>query len=111
MDREEIRVRGEELVKKVKELIHQGNIRRIIIKNEQGETFLEIPLTFGVVGAVLAPMWAALGALAAGAAQFRVELVKKESGSSTAEDAAGNAEDRTGSSGQSGPTAGGSAAP
>lgn len=80
MDREEIRVKGEELVGKVKDLIHEGNIRRIIIKNEQGETYLEIPLTIGVVGAVLAPIWAALGALAAKAVNFRIELVKKDDG-------------------------------
>ena len=63
--REEFRVSGEEVLKKVKELIKQGNIRRIIIKNEKGDTLMEIPLTFAVVGAVLAPVLAAVGALAA----------------------------------------------
>jgi hypothetical protein len=82
MDREEIRVRGEELVGKVKDLIHEGNIRKIIIKNDKGETYLEIPLTVGVVGAVLVPIWAALGALAAKAANFRIELIKKDDGTS-----------------------------
>lgn len=62
---EEIHVKGDDLVAKVKEIIRQGNIRRIIIKNDEGRTLIEIPLTLGVVGAVLLPMWAALGALAA----------------------------------------------
>jgi len=62
---EEIRVSGERLVAKVKELVHEGNIRRIIIKNEEGKTLVEVPLTFGVVGALLAPTLAAIGAVAA----------------------------------------------
>jgi integral membrane sensor domain MASE1 len=63
--KEEFKVSGEEVLKKVKELIKQGNIRRIIIKNEKGDTLVEIPLTFAVVGAVIAPVLAAVGALAA----------------------------------------------
>ncbi len=62
---EEFRVNGEELLAKVKQLIHEGNIRRIIIKDREGRTVMEIPLTFGVVGALLAPTLAALGAIAA----------------------------------------------
>ena len=62
---EEFQVRGEELVAKVKELIHQGNIRRVIIKNESGRTVIDIPLTIGVVGALLVPQLAAIGAIAA----------------------------------------------
>jgi hypothetical protein len=62
---EEFKVSGEELLKKVKELIAQGNIRRISIKNKEGKTLVEMPLTIGVVGTVLAPMLAAVGALAA----------------------------------------------
>jgi hypothetical protein len=62
---EEYQVSGEALVAKVKELVHGGNIRRIIIKDEEGKTLIEIPLTLGVVGAVLLPVWAAIGAIAA----------------------------------------------
>jgi CBS domain-containing protein len=62
---EEYKVTGDELVAKVKHLMHEGNIRKIIIKRESGDTLLEFPLTVGVVGAVLLPMWAALGAAAA----------------------------------------------
>jgi hypothetical protein len=75
---EELKVKGEDLLKKVKELIHEGNIRRIIIKNESGETYIEIPLTLGVVGMVIAPILAAVGAIAALASNFTIEVVKKE---------------------------------
>ena len=74
---EEMKVKGEDLLKKVKELIHEGNIRRIIIKNDKGETYIEIPLTLGVVGMVLAPVLAAVGAIAALASNFTIEIVKK----------------------------------
>jgi hypothetical protein len=62
---EEFQVSGEKLVAKLKELLRQGNIRRITIKNDEGKTLIEIPLTIGVVGAVLLPVWAAIGAIAA----------------------------------------------
>jgi hypothetical protein len=77
---EEFRVDGDVLVSKIKEIIHQGNVRRIIIKNESGETLIEIPLTLGVVGAVLLPVWAAIGALAALAARFSI-VVERVDGS------------------------------
>ena len=77
---EEFRVNGEELLAKIKELIHEGNIRRIIIKNRDGKTMIEFPLTFGVVGAVLAPTLAAVGAVAAliGDATIVVEKADKK---------------------------------
>lgn len=62
---EEVRISGDTLVSKVKELVHEGNVRRIIIKSDAGQTLIEVPLTVGVVGAVLLPVWAAVGALAA----------------------------------------------
>jgi len=62
---EEFKVSGEELLSKIKQLLHEGNIRRIVIKNKEGGTFMEIPLTVGVVGVVLAPTLAAIGAIAA----------------------------------------------
>jgi Flp pilus assembly pilin Flp len=74
----EFRVKGEDLIRKVKDLVHEGNVRRIIIKDEKGATFLEIPLTVGVVGVVIAPVLAAVGALAAMASNFTVEVVKRD---------------------------------
>ncbi len=76
---EEFSVNGEELLARIKALIHEGNIRRIIIRNKQGETFMEIPLTIGVAGVLLAPTLAAVGAIAAlvSEAQVVVEKVEK----------------------------------
>lgn len=62
---EEFHVQGDMLVAKIKELLHEGNIRRISIRNEEGRTLIDIPLTLGVVGVILAPQLAAIGALAA----------------------------------------------
>ncbi|MDY0343591.1 MAG: DUF4342 domain-containing protein [Lentimicrobium sp.] len=74
----EFKVKGEELLAKIRELIHQGNVTRIIIKNEEGKTYLEIPVNVGIVGALLAPVLAAVGALAALVANFTIEVVRKE---------------------------------
>ena len=74
----EFKVKGEELLSKIKQLIHDGNISRIIIKNEEGKVYLEIPVTIGVIGAVFAPVLAAVGALAALAANFTIEVVRKD---------------------------------
>lgn len=63
--KDQFKVYGHELLGKIKELIKEGNIRRIIIKDEKGKVMLEIPVTFAVVGAFFAPVLAAVGALAA----------------------------------------------
>ena len=76
-NREEFNVNGEEIVKKVKELIKAGNARRIIIKSQKGESMLEIPLTIGAVGVVLAPTLAAVGALAALVTKCTIIVEKK----------------------------------
>jgi hypothetical protein len=73
---EEIKVLGNELVDKVKALIHEGNVRRIIIKDEHGHTFVEIPVSVAAVGAMFAPVLAAVGALAAMAAKFTIVVEK-----------------------------------
>lgn len=65
MSTEEFKVDGEELLSKVKKLIHEGNIRRITIKNDEGKTVFEIPLTIGAIGFVLLPTLAAVGTVAA----------------------------------------------
>ncbi len=75
---EEFKLNGGELVDKVKELIHQGNIRRITIKNEKGESLMEIPLTLGIVGAALLPVLAALGAMAALISRMTIIVEKCE---------------------------------
>jgi hypothetical protein len=69
---EEFRVDGDRLVAKIKELAHEGNIRRIIIKNDRNETLIEIPLTIGVVGIIVLPVWAAIGAIAALVANLNI---------------------------------------
>jgi hypothetical protein len=74
---EEQRVTGEGLVARVKELVHQGNIRRIIVKNDDDHTILEIPLTVGVVGAVMLPTLVALGAIAALASHYKLVVEKR----------------------------------
>jgi len=76
---EEFRVEGEKLIAKIKELFHEGNIRRIIIKDKEGKTVMEIPVTIGVVGALLAPQLAAIGAIAALITEATVVVEKMES--------------------------------
>jgi hypothetical protein len=82
---EEVKVTGDQLVSTVKELIREGNIRRIVIKNEEGHVYLEIPLTVGVVGALLLPVFAALGALAAVASGLTIAVEKIVQPGDTAE--------------------------
>ncbi|MBC6938643.1 MAG: DUF4342 domain-containing protein [Anaerolineae bacterium] len=65
-----------ELVAKIKQLLHEGNIRRIIIKDRDGRTLIEVPLTLGVVGMILVPVWAAIGAIAALVAEATVVVEK-----------------------------------
>jgi hypothetical protein len=77
---EEFRVNGEELLGRIKELVHEGNIRRIVIKNKEGGTVMEIPLTLGVVGALLAPTLAAVGAVAALVTEATVVVEKSDGG-------------------------------
>src|ERR1039457_3112720 len=69
---EQFKVQGKELADKIRELIHEGNVRRIIIKNEHGHTFMEIPLTVAAIGAIAAPVLAAVGAIATLVAHFEI---------------------------------------
>jgi len=79
---EEIMVKGNELVERIKELVAEGNVRRLIIRKPDGESLLEIPLTAGVavggVMTIIAPVLAALGALAALIAEFKVEVIRED---------------------------------
>ena len=71
---ETIDVDGDNLLAQIKEIVHEGNVRRIIIKSEDGDKLIEIPLTVGVVGALLLPAWAAVGALAAIVTKATIEV-------------------------------------
>ena len=79
---EELTVTGQELVERIKKLVAEGNVRRLIIRKPDGDSLLEIPLTAGVVagGAVtiMAPVLAALGALAALLTEFRIEVIRTD---------------------------------
>ena len=75
---EEFHVTGEQLLAKARELVHEGNIRRLIIRNETGHTLIEIPLTIGVVGAALLPVWAAVGAIAALATDCSIIVERRD---------------------------------
>ncbi len=73
---EEFKVRGKELVNKINELIREGNVRRIIVKDEAGNTFVEIPLSVATIGVVAAPVLAAMGTIAALIANFHIVVEK-----------------------------------
>ena len=77
---EEFKVDGGKVLDLIKDLIHQGNIRRIILKNEGGKTLIEIPLTLGLVGAALLPVFAAVGALAAVVTRMVIVVEKTDVG-------------------------------
>jgi Domain of unknown function (DUF4342) len=74
---EEIEIAGDQLVDKVKELVHEGNVRRLRVRHE-GHTVLEVPITLAAVGVVLAPLLAALGALAAVLTRCTIEVEREE---------------------------------
>ncbi len=75
---EEFKVNGEDLLKKVKEIIAEGNARKITVKNKEGKTIVELPLTIGVVGAALAPLLAAVGAIAALVTECTIVVEREE---------------------------------
>ncbi|MBW1911520.1 MAG: DUF4342 domain-containing protein [Deltaproteobacteria bacterium] len=75
--KEEFKVSGEDITEKIKEIIKEGNARRIIIKNEDGESVAEFPLTVGAVGALIAPILAAVGAIAALLTKCTIVVEKK----------------------------------
>jgi hypothetical protein len=75
---EEFEITGDEVVAKVKELVREGNIRRITIANSEGKVLIEIPLTIGVVGALLLPTLAAVGAVAALLTDCKITVVRQE---------------------------------
>ena len=76
---EEFNINGEELLKKVKALIAEGKVRRISVKSKEGKTIVELPLTIGVVGAALAPLLAAVGAIAALVTECTIVVEREDS--------------------------------
>jgi Domain of unknown function (DUF4342) len=80
-NQESFKVSGDELLSKIKEIIKEGNARRVIIKNENEETLMEFPLTIGAIGVVLAPVFAAVGAIAALATDCTIVVEKRVSDS------------------------------
>ena len=77
---EELKVKGDALLSKVKEIVHEGNVRRIIIKDSDGKTLIEVPLTLGFVGVLVAPVAAAIGAIATLAADYSIEVEREDPG-------------------------------
>jgi len=75
------KVKGQELLNKIEELIREGNVTKIIIKNEKGNTYVEIPIVAGVLGAVFAPVLTAVSALAGMAANYTIEVIHKDDSS------------------------------
>jgi hypothetical protein len=75
---EEFKVNGEDLLKKVKAIIAEGNVRKITVKNKDGKSIVELPLTVGVVGAALAPLLAAVGAIAALVTECTIVVEREE---------------------------------
>ena len=76
--KEEFSVSADNLIEKVKELLHEGNVTRIVVKDEKGKVLLEIPVTVGVIGVVLAPWLAALGVIAALATNCTLVVERRE---------------------------------
>ena len=75
---ESFKVSGDEIISKIKEIIKEGNARRILIKNEKDVTIMEFPLTVGAIGVVLAPIFAAIGAIAALATDCTIVVEKRK---------------------------------
>ena len=75
---QEFHVSGEHIIEKIKELVNEGNVRKVIVRHADGRTLVEFPLTVGVVGALLLPMWAALGAIIALVADLTIVVEKRE---------------------------------
>lgn len=86
---QEFSVNGDQLLAKFKELVHEGNVRRLTIKNEEGRTLIEVPLTIGVVGAALLPVFAAIGAVAALATRCTIVVERTAEGDTESATAGG----------------------
>ena len=84
-DREKHKVSGDRVIAKIKELIHEGNVRHVVIKNDEGRTLIEFPVSIGLAGALLLPVWAAVGAIAAMVTDCTIEVEREAEEDSDAE--------------------------
>jgi hypothetical protein len=75
---EEFSLTGEQVIEFLKKILHESNVRRVVLKDESGKTLLEIPVTIGVVGVILLPVWAAIGAAAALVAKMTIVIERTE---------------------------------
>lgn len=75
---EQYQLTGDDVISKIKQIVHEGNVRRVLIRNAEGHVIVEFPLTVGVVGAALAPMWAAVGAVVALVTDCTIEIERRE---------------------------------
>ncbi|HEY1389306.1 MAG TPA: DUF4342 domain-containing protein [Ktedonobacterales bacterium] len=75
---EQYQLTGDDVISKIKQIVHEGNVRRVLIRNAEGHVIVEFPLTVGVVGAALAPMWAAVGAIVALVTDCAIEIERRE---------------------------------
>ena len=76
--RDRFRVTGDRVIATIKELIHEGNVRHVVIKNDEGRTLIEFPVSIGLAGAVLLPVWAAVGAIAAMVSDCTIEVERTD---------------------------------
>ncbi len=72
------RVAGQDLLRKVKEIVREGNVRKIVLRDDKGKQLLELPLTLGLVGIAVAPLWAVLGTVGAVALNYTIEIIRKD---------------------------------
>jgi hypothetical protein len=75
---EEIKVTSDNLLAEIEKLFHEGNVNHIVVQNQEGQTIFEIPVTIGIIGLVLAPLVAAIGAVAAFASHFTIVVTRCE---------------------------------
>ena len=89
--RQKFRVAGDRVIATLKELIHEGNVRHVVIKNDDGRTLIEFPVSIGVAGAVLMPVWAAVGAIAAIVTDCTIEVERSDDDEDGEDDEEGDA--------------------
>ncbi|MBN2353157.1 MAG: DUF4342 domain-containing protein [Spirochaetales bacterium] len=77
-NRSKTKVAGEDLIRKIKEIVREGNVRKIVIRDDKGKQLLELPLAVGLLGIAIAPLWAVLGTVGAVAMNYTLEIIRKD---------------------------------